>query len=294
MSSFDLSGRSALVTGASRGLGLKIAETFARAGADLYLCARGDEALSQALLRLEKLKISPGQKILSETADVSKPEEASRLVKNCLAAFPGLLILVSNAGVYGPKGRLEEIDFKEFREALEINLMGPVTLARELLPHFRKQGRGKIIQISGGGATSPLPRLESYAASKAAVVRFMESLALDLAEHGVDVNCVAPGLMDTGMLDEILQAGPDRTGESYYRRMKEAREKGLTTDPQVGADLCLFLASSASDGISGRLVSAVWDDYREWPEHLEELKMSDVYTLRRITGRERGFSWGDK
>jgi NAD(P)-dependent dehydrogenase (short-subunit alcohol dehydrogenase family) len=291
---FDLSGRAILVTGASQGLGLKAAERFAASGADIFLCARGLKRLSEAAKAIEKFKARPQQRILYTQADVSKPEDVLRLKDAVLKEFPSFQVLVSNAGVYGPKGKIEDVSLEEFREAVEINLFGPILLARAFAPHFRAQGYGKIIQLSGGGATSPMPRLQSYAASKAAVVRFMESLALDLQESKVDVNSISPGLLDTRLLEEILQAGPEKVGEGYYKRMLEAKNEGKCIDLGIPTGLLLFLASSASDGITGKLISAVWDDYTKWPEHIQELNKSDVYTLRRITGRDRGLSWGDK
>ncbi|MDR2443599.1 MAG: SDR family oxidoreductase [Deltaproteobacteria bacterium] len=294
MTDYDLTGRSALVTGASQGLGLKIAQKFAAAGCDLFLCSRNSDRLNQAALEIVKVRRHPNQKVLFKTTDVSDPYDVEELASDVLKAFEHLTIFVSNAGIYGPMGRLEDINLKAFRSSLEINLMGPVLLARALLPHFRRQGYGKIIQISGGGATNPMPRIESYAASKAAVVRLMESIALDLIEDRVDVNSVAPGLLDTRLLGEVLKAGPHAVGQDFYDRMRASRDQGRCTDLDIGAQLCLFLASSASDGITGRLISAVWDDYKSWPDHLEELKKSDAYTIRRVTGRDRGTNWGDK
>jgi NAD(P)-dependent dehydrogenase (short-subunit alcohol dehydrogenase family) len=291
---YDLSGRPALISGASQGLGLSIARRFARAGADLFICARGAPGLREAAAELEAIKAEKGQRILWRPADVSREAEVAALAREALEAFPDLAILVSNAGVYGPKGRLEDIPAKDFWRAVEINLLGPILLAQAFIPHFRSRRYGKIIQISGGGATNPMPRLESYAASKAAVVRLMESLALDLADDHVDVNSIAPGLLDTRLLQEVISAGPEAVGEAFHARMKAASEKGTCTDPDVGAALCQFLASPASDGISGKLISAVWDNYEEWPKHLGELLKSDAYTLRRLAGRDRGLPWGDK
>lgn len=294
MVNYDLTGRSALVTGASRGLGLSIAKALARSGADVFLCSRSSEDLARASLAVKGAAIDSGQTIRYAVADVSNQEDVKNLVGKVLGAFPDLTILVSNAGVYGTMGRIEDVDWDEFTKAIEINLYGPLLLARALVPHFRRQGYGKIIQLSGGGATNPMPRLESYAASKAAVVRFMESLALDLAGDRVDVNSIAPGLLDTRMLEQILEAGPEAVGQAYYDRMLVAREKNKSVDLEVPTRLCLFLASKLSDGITGKLISAVWDDYDDWPNHIDELNSSDIYTLRRITGRDRGTGWGDK
>ena len=119
------------------------------------------------------------------------------------------------------------------------------------------------MNLSGGGATSPLPRISAYAASKAAVVRLTETLAEETAGSGIDVNAIAPGALNTRLLDEVLAEGPERVGVGFYERAVKQREQGgspLTT----GADLCVFLLSAASDGITGRLISAVWDPWRTW------------------------------
>jgi NAD(P)-dependent dehydrogenase (short-subunit alcohol dehydrogenase family) len=294
MDSYDLTGRSALVTGASRGLGFSIAKALAKSGADVFLSARSSRDLSKAAAEVREASIYPDQQIHHAACDVSRQEDVSWLVDTVLETFPDLTVLVSNAGVYGTMGRIEDVDWDEFIKAIEINLYGPILLARALVPHFRKRGYGKIIQLSGGGATNPLPRLESYAASKAAVVRFMESLALDLVENRVDVNSIAPGLLDTRMLDQILEAGSEAVGDAYYIRMSEAKEKSKCVSLDVPTKLCLFLASRASDGITGKLISAVWDNYEIWPDHIERLNNTDLYTLRRITGRDRDLGWGDR
>jgi 3-oxoacyl-[acyl-carrier protein] reductase len=129
--------------------------------------------------------------------------------------------------------------------------------------------------------------------SKAAIVRYAETLAEEVRGTGIDVNCIAPGALNTRMLDEILQAGPDKVGEAFYERSVKQKEAG-GAPLDKGADLALFLASSASDGITAKLISAVWDNWEQWPLHLDKLSKSDVYTLRRISGRDRGFEWGDK
>ncbi|MDR1487627.1 MAG: SDR family oxidoreductase [Deltaproteobacteria bacterium] len=294
MTAYDLTGRRALITGASLGLGLAIAEKFAASGADLFLCARGEQALVKAADIVKKQRISPDQHVYYTCCDVSKSDQVASLKEKVLKVFPDLTILVSNAGIYGPMGKIEEVDFNLFRAAIEINLLGPVLLVQNFVPHFRRCRYGKIIQLSGGGATNPLPRIESYAASKAGVVRFMESIARDLIDDGVDVNSVAPGLLDTRLLDEVLSYRPETVGQEYRQRMESARRQGKCVSPELAADACLFLASGASDGVTGRLVSAVWDDYQDFPNHLRELKNSDLYTLRRIVGRDRGTNWGDK
>jgi NAD(P)-dependent dehydrogenase (short-subunit alcohol dehydrogenase family) len=227
----------------------------------------------------------------AQVADVSNPHEVHALVQSAVAQFPDLSILVNNAGIYGPKGPIEDVDWDAWVHAIAINLMGSVLPVRALVPQFKRIGYGKVVQLSGGGATSPLPGLSAYAASKAAVVRFAETLALELRAHHVDVNAVAPGAMNTRMLDEVLQAGPERVGEAYYQRALEQQRSG-GAPLEHGARLAVWLASPASDGISGKLISAVWDPWHELPGHREELD-SDIYTLRRIVPADRGLDWGE-
>jgi NAD(P)-dependent dehydrogenase (short-subunit alcohol dehydrogenase family) len=198
--------------------------------------------------------------------------------------------LINNAGISGPKGLIEEVDWKEWLKVIEINVFGSVYLCRKLVPHFRANGYGKIIQLSGGGATKPMPRNSAYATSKAAVVRFAESLAEELAGQKIDVNCIAPGALNTRMLTEVIEAGPVKVGEVVYQKALEQKQHGGTALSKA-ASLAVFLGSSESDGITGRLISAVWDDWQNLPARRSELNQSDIFTLRRITPEDRGKSW---
>lgn len=285
-----LAGRQALITGANQGLGLEIARFYVREGASVCICARNVKALSDAEAELRGLGRN-GQRVIALTTDVSDPAAVDELVGKTLDALPQLSILVSNAGVYGPKGPIWEVDWQDWVRAIEINLLGSVLVSRAVVPHLRQIGGGKIIQLSGGGATSPLPGLSAYAASKAGIVRFVETLALELSGDRVDVNAIAPGALNTRLLDEVIEAGPDKVGAAFHQRALEQAERGGTPLAR-GAELAVWLASSASDGISGKLLSALWDPYREFDHHREDLG-SDIYTLRRIVPGDRGMAWGD-
>jgi NAD(P)-dependent dehydrogenase (short-subunit alcohol dehydrogenase family) len=286
-----LAGRNAVITGASQGLGLEIARAYLAAGAaGVCICARTPVELERAAHELDELA-RPDQLVLAEIADVSRPADVERLARLAVDAFGQVTILVANAGVYGPKGIVDRSDWAEWVRAIEINLYGSVLPARALAPHFRRHGYGKIVQLSGGGASGPLPGLSAYATSKAAVVRFAETLAEELREHHVDVNAIAPGALNTRMLDEVLQAGPQRVGKGFHRRALEQRDSGGVPLGR-GADLAVYLGSGASDGITGKLLSAVWDPWPTLAAHRPELE-SDVYTLRRIVPRDRGLEWGE-
>jgi NAD(P)-dependent dehydrogenase (short-subunit alcohol dehydrogenase family) len=284
-----LAGRGIVITGASQGLGRAIAEACVLEGAHVLVCARDANLLEQTRVELAS-QASAGQLVLAQAADVRDGEDVRRLFETAAGKLPQLDGLVNNAGVYGPMGLLEEVPIEEWWRAVETNLLGVVLACREVLPIFRRQKHGKIVILSGGGATAPLPRISSYAASKAAVVRLAETLAEETRGAGIDVNAVAPGALNTRLLDQVLEEGPEKVGAGFFERALQQKEKGGTPLTR-GADLCVFLLSAASDGITGKLISAIWDPWPELQKHLSELNRTDVYTLRRIVPVDRGLKW---
>jgi len=285
-----LAGRGAIITGASRGFGLAVARAYVAAGANVVLCGRDAAALARARTEVAALA-APGQQVVAEVADVSKFPDVTRLTMRAVEALGRVHVLVNNAGVYGPKGRIEDVDWKAWTDALAINLHGSVLMCRALLPHLRSHRYGKIVQLSGGGATNPLPNLSAYAASKAAIVRFAETLAGETLDDHIDVNAVAPGALNTLLLDEVLEAGPEKVGGAFHAKaVKQKAQGGVPLER--GAALAVYLGSAASDGITGKLISAVWDPWETLGERRNELNGTDLYTLRRITPEDRGKAWG--
>jgi NAD(P)-dependent dehydrogenase (short-subunit alcohol dehydrogenase family) len=286
-----LAGRVAIITGASQGLGEEIASQFVAEGASVFLCARSEPAVRAVERRLSATARN-GQKVLARPVDVSKRRDVDQLVAETLDAFKRIDILVNNAGVYGPIGPTHEIDWDAWVEAININLVGLAYACRAVTPTMIGQRAGKIINLSGGGATNPLPRMTSYAASKAAVVRFTESLALDLKAYGIEINAIAPGALDTRLLDQVLDAGPDTVGAEFHARMRKIKQQG-GTPLSVGAQLAVYLASDESNGVTGRLIAATWDKWTTLHERAKDLDASDIYTLRRIVPADRGRRWDD-
>jgi NAD(P)-dependent dehydrogenase (short-subunit alcohol dehydrogenase family) len=284
-----LAGRYAIITGASQGFGEAIAEHYVAEGASVILCARNSAAVETVAQRLGATA-KAGQKVLARKVDVSDVSQIAALVQTAVDAFGRIDVLVNNAGVYGPMGPTHEVDAAEWMHAVSINLFGVFHACRAVTPIMIAQKFGKIVNISGGGATNPLPRITSYAASKAAVVRLSESLSLELKEHGIDVNSIAPGALATQMMRQLLDAGPDKVGADFYARMTKINAEG-GTPLHVGAELAVYLASEESNGITGRLISAVWDPWRKLADHVEDLAATDIYTLRRIVPSDRGRHW---
>lgn len=289
---YSLKGRHAIITGANQGLGREIAIAYVRAGASVMICARDEGKLAAVRDELATMG-EEGQRVLARRVDVSDAAAVDDLVASAVAQLGRVDVLVNNAGVYGPFGPIESVDWTEWVRAMEINIYGSVLPCRAVLPHFKKQRYGKIVQLSGGGATNPLPRITAYAASKAAIVRFVESLAIDVKGYGIDVNAIAPGALNTRMMDQLLAAGPEAVGQDFYTRMQGLAASG-GTPLETGAALAVFLGAVDSDGITGRLLSAVWDPFERLQDHRDDLDRTDVYTLRRIVPKDRGFDWGDR
>jgi NAD(P)-dependent dehydrogenase (short-subunit alcohol dehydrogenase family) len=285
-----LTQRNAIITGGSQGLGRALVEAFVREGANVLFCARDRHAIADLEAQL-KASALPGQRIVAQGCDVSSVTEVRDLFAAADECLNGPLhILVNNAGIYGPKGPTDDVDLAEWKLCVDINLYGTLIPCREAMHRFKKSGYGKIVNLSGGGATNPMPNISAYASSKAAVVRLTETLALELQPFHVDVNAVAPGALNTRLLDEVIQAGPEKVGADFYQRsLKQSREGGVPLE--LGADLCVYLASEESDGVSGKLISAKWDPWKRLHEYKADLLSSDIYALRRITPEDRGKNW---
>ena len=282
----------AIITGASEGLGFEIAKQFTLEGASLFICSRNEKKLGLAELKLKEL-MDESQSITGMIVDVSEKNKCEEFVNLAINHHQKIDILVNNAGVYGPFGEVNQKNWNDWVQTLQINFFGSVYMSSLVVPIMKKREKGKIIQLSGGGATNPLPFISAYACSKAAIVRYIETLAEELRDFNIDVNSIAPGALNTRMLEMILDAGPSNVGQDFYEKSKQQKETGGVS-LELGANLAVFLASEKSNRITGKLISAVWDNWQVWPEHISELNTSDLYTLRRIAGRDRGKKWGDK
>ena len=275
-----------IITGGSGGIGKAIAKNFAREGSHLILVSRTKAELEATRQEIKSLSSS---RVEIFPADVSKPTEVNELIEFALAKFATIDVLVNCAGIQGPIGMTTDIDGEKWLEAIHINLYGTFLCIKAVLPTMIAKKKGKIINFSGGGSVSPRPRFSAYSASKAAVVRLTETLAGEVKEYNIDIHVVAPGAVNTRLLEEVLAAGEAAGKEELAKALKQKKEGGVP--PKKVAELIVFLASPASDGLSGRLISLPWDSWREIPQHLDSIMSSDIYAVRRIIPEERGFDW---
>jgi 3-oxoacyl-[acyl-carrier protein] reductase len=273
-----LQGKTALITGGGRGIGKSVAQLFSKEGAAVMLCARSTKELAQT--KDEMTRERHGASVELFAADVSRTADVQNLIARTLDAFGGIDIVVNAAGIYGAIGPAVSVDFEQWKATFAVNLFGTFSVIQAALPAMMKRKAGRIINFSGGGEGA-LPNFSAYSTSKIAVVRLTENLAEELKTFGIAVNAVAPGAVNTRILDDALDAGEELVGSELYGRFLKQKEGGGVS-PLKAAELCVFLASDESEGLTGKFVSAIWDDWNQWDEgKIKEMAETDRLTLRR-------------
>jgi len=261
------------VTGAGRGIGKRLAIGFAAQGARVGLLARSKAELDLCHLEIEHA----GGSALRLRADTSDYEQVSAAVERMRVQFgTHPKVLICSAAVLGPIGPFADSNPKSWLEVIQTNLTGVLNACHAVLPHMLEKRSGKIIILAGGGSTPARPNFALHEATKTALVRFAETLAEEVNDRNVQVNCVAPGEAYTHMTDQILAAG-ERAG---WQEIEEARKVrmtgGVSAEKQI--ELALFLASEQSNHISGRLIH-VQDD---WKKLRDRNINPELYRLRRV------------
>jgi NAD(P)-dependent dehydrogenase (short-subunit alcohol dehydrogenase family) len=283
--------RTVVVTGGSMGIGYACAAAVLAAGGRVVIAARGSAELTGAAERLGAAAASgPGaaDRVLAQSCDVADADAVARLFDQTEAAFGRVDGVIHAAAVIGPIGSVLEVDPGAWLETVRIDLFGCFLVLRTAAERMR-EGGGRIVLLSGGGATAAFPNYSAYASSKAGVVRLAETAARELAHYDIAVNALAPGFVATRMHEATLEAG-ERAGADYLERTRQELAAG-GVPPETAARAALFLVSPASAGISGRLFAAPWDDMSQWAQRVPEIAESDVFTLRRIVPRDRGADW---
>ncbi len=271
--------KSAIVTGASGTIGRAVIGVLLQNGMRVV-------AASRSISRLEKIvrQYHPDARdrvVLKET-DVRIAEETRQLIEFTIETLGSVDVLVNAAGIYGAIGAVRDVPPIEWRRALETNLFGTYQCCYYALRQMVPSGKGRILNIAGGGATGPLEHLSSYAVSKAGVVRLTDTLAQEVGRAGIYVNAILPGAVDSAMQDQLLLAR-DKAGP-WYEKIKALRESGSGgTSADLTAHLAGVLLFGAGRELNGKLLSARYDRFGQWTStEIELIARTDIFTLRRL------------
>ena len=243
-------GKVALVTAASRGLGRAIAEELGAEGASLVMCARGKEALDEAV---ESVRSSSGVQVLGIAADVSRPEDVKRVTRSAIESFGRVDILVTNAGG-PPSGLFESLGPEKWDDAVRLTLLSTINLCREIIPGMRQRKWGRVINVTSITVKQPVEGLMLSNSLRAGVTGFARTLANEVARDGITVNNILPGYTRTHRVEELAKATAQREGisiEEVMNRQKAAIPMGRLAEPREFAALAAFLASERASYITG-------------------------------------------
>lgn len=244
-----LAGRTALVTGASRGIGRAIALRFAQEGADLFLAATRAEALAETRALTEAL----GGRVFVHGADLGDPAQARAMVEAAIGALGNLDVLVNNAGVY-KAARFVDYTPEDFERVMRVNVQGPFHTMQSALRHMQAQGRGKVVNIASTAGKWGSMNQSAYNASKHALVGLTRCAGLEMAASGVQVNAICPGFVQTDMIEDFRQHAAilgvpfEKVIEGAVARVPQRR----MLQPVEVANLAVYLASAESDGMTGQ------------------------------------------
>lgn len=241
---FDLTGRSAVITGGSKGLGLAMAEALASAGADVMLVSRRGEQAREAA---EQLARDYGRRVIGHAASVARPDDVEQMVATAIEQFGKIDILINSAGI-NIRGPIDELTHEQFREVMATNVDGSWLCCKAVAPHMKRAGKGKIINIASTLGLVGLANRTPYTASKGAMVQMTRALGLELAGHGINVNAICPGPFLTEM---NLSIADTVEGKQFIVGATALKRWGQMPEIQGAA---LLLASDASNYMVGSMI----------------------------------------
>jgi NAD(P)-dependent dehydrogenase (short-subunit alcohol dehydrogenase family) len=270
-----LKNRTVIITGGSRGIGKSIAGEYLKEGANVVIASRGEEELGNTVKEFQSIARN---RFLGVQTDVSVKEDVQELINKTEHEFGCVDILVNAAGILSPVGSLLDVDEEDWVYCIRVHLIGTMYCCKFALPGMISKGKGKIINFFGGGASKPIGQVSAYTSAKYSVARFTESLAEELRPHKINVNCIAPGPVDTKLFQTGLE-GLKRDGEKNYQELMKIKDP---KPPESSNGLALYLATDESENITGKMISPIWDDWKNLNETLSKTDDPSLFTLRRV------------
>jgi NAD(P)-dependent dehydrogenase (short-subunit alcohol dehydrogenase family) len=265
----------ALVTGAGRGLGRAFALGLAGSGMRVAAVARSADQVGETVRLIEEA----GGTALALAADISDPAQVAGTARTVRERLGEVDLLVNNAGSSGPIGPGWEVDRGEWWRCFEVNVRGAFLCCGETVPGMVARGSGRIVNVASGAGTIGIPYISAYVSSKAALIRFSETLGAELKSAGVRVFSIQPGTVRTAMAEQVLRSPEKMRWMPWFQKIFDAGED-VSTDPATA--LVLYLASGAADELSGRFF-IVPDDPARVVEHAQRIHEEDLYLLRMRT-----------
>jgi short-subunit dehydrogenase len=275
-----------VISGATGYLGSNLARHFASNGENLFLIARDKkklQGLKKTLLSTHNVQIE------TKAIDFAIPSAHGKL--NKIRKDLNIFAAIHTVGVQAPIGSLINQSPKLVRKSMEINFISAFLFTKFCVSRMDKKERSSLVFFSGGGATFPRPDFGPYGSAKTALIRMIETLSIELNSYSISANVISPGALPSPMMQEIINQGETVSNIERQAAIETLHEGDIALHKVMS--LTEFLLGNEGIEISGKLISAKWDDWKNWTTHMSELRNSDIYTLRRITAKDRGLNWGD-
>jgi NAD(P)-dependent dehydrogenase (short-subunit alcohol dehydrogenase family) len=262
-----------VITGASSGFGAAFARALAADGHTLFICARRTDRLAEIA--------AENPSIFHFRCDIGREAEVKDFFCEVGGRTPSVDAVIHCAAILGPLGTFDSIESDAWHDTITTNLFGAYLVIRHALPLMQPTRRGRILVLSGGGAFDPMPNVSAYGASKAAIVRLVETLAVELKTRNIAVNAIAPGFAPTEIHRSTLAAGHEHGGEHFKKTMKLI--SGWDSSMDVPVQCIRYMLSEAATKLTGKTISARYDPWGEpeFNQHVDEIVASPLYTTQR-------------
>jgi NAD(P)-dependent dehydrogenase (short-subunit alcohol dehydrogenase family) len=265
--------KSIVITGASSGFGAAFARALARDGHNLFICARRSNRLAEVAAGFPA--------VFYAACDVSQETQVQNFFHQVGERFRSVDAVIHCAAILGPIGTFDLVKSEEWIAAISANVLAAYLVAKYALPYLQSAKRPRILMLSGGGAFDPMPNVSAYGSSKAAIVRLVETMAVELRARNIAVNAVAPGFAATEIHRSTLAAGRERGGDHYERTMKFMSNWDDSMD--IPIDCIRYMLSDKAAKLTGKTISARYDPWGqpEFDQWIDQIAASPLYTTQR-------------